>query len=277
MLDQIRIVLVNTTHSGNIGAAARAMKNMGVVQLVLVDPIAEIDGDAIVRASGASEILDSCITVSSLEEAVAECGLVIGTSARGRHIPWPLCSPRECAAKAKQAVSNNNSVALVFGRESRGLTNDELHRCNAHVHIPTNPDFSSLNIAAAVQVLCYEMRLAALEQNDAEEPLQSKLGQWGVEWDYEMAPHGDVERFFDHLKDSLVDIGFLDPNTPKQLMTRLRRMFQRTALDKMEVGMMRGILAAVQRKAKAANGVEAVEAAEGKVVDKDKAEDKDKG
>lgn len=277
MLDQIRIVLVNTTHSGNIGAAARAMKNMGVVQLVLVDPIAEIDGDAIVRASGASEILDSCITVSSLEEAVAECGLVIGTSARGRHIPWPLCSPRECAAKAKQAVLNNNSVALVFGRESRGLTNDELHRCNAHVHIPTNPDFSSLNIAAAVQVLCYEMRLAALEQNDAEEPLQSKVGQWGVEWDYEMAPHGDVERFFDHLKDSLVDIGFLDPNTPKQLMTRLRRMFQRTALDKMEVGMMRGILAAVQRKAKAANGVEAVESAEGKVVDKDKAEDKDKG
>ena len=277
MLDQIRIVLVNTTHSGNIGAAARAMKNMGVVQLVLVDPIAEIDGDAIVRASGASEILDSCITVSSLEEAVAECGLVIGTSARGRHIPWPLCSPRECAAKAKQAVLNNNSVALVFGRESRGLTNDELHRCNAHVHIPTNPDFSSLNIAAAVQVLCYEMRLAALEQNDAEEPLQSKVGQWGVEWDYEMAPHGDVERFFDHLKDSLVDIGFLDPNTPKQLMTRLRRMFQRTALDKMEVGMMRGILAAVQRKAKVANEIEAVESAEGKVVDKDKAEDKDKG
>jgi tRNA (cytidine32/uridine32-2'-O)-methyltransferase len=276
MLDQIRIVLVNTTHSGNIGAAARAMKNMGVVQLVLVDPIAEIDGDAIVRASGASEILDSCITVSTLEEAVAECGLVIGTSARGRHIPWPLCSPRECAAKAKQAVANNNSVALVFGRESRGLTNDELHRCNAHVHIPTNPDFSSLNIAAAVQVLCYEMRLAALEKDDAEEPLQSNVGQWGVEWDYEMAPHGDVERFFDHLKDSLVDIGFLDPNTPKQLMTRLRRMFQRTALDKMEVGMMRGILAAVQRKAKVANEVEAVESAEGNSVDKDKADDKDK-
>jgi tRNA (cytidine32/uridine32-2'-O)-methyltransferase len=154
MLDQIRIVLVNTTNSGNIGAAARAMKNMGITQLVLVDPIAVIDGDAIVRASGASEILDSCVIVSSLEEAVAGCGLVIGTSARGRHIPWPLCSPRECATKAKQAVLNNNSVALVFGRESRGLTNEELHKCNAHVHIPTNPDFSSLNIAAAVQVMC---------------------------------------------------------------------------------------------------------------------------
>lgn len=252
MLDQIKIVLVNTTHSGNIGAAARAMKNMGISQLVLVDPIAEIDGDAIVRASGASEILDSCVIVSSLEEAVADCGLVIGTSARGRHIPWPLCSPRECADKAKKAVSNSNRVALVFGRESRGLTNEELHKCNAHVHIPTNPDFSSLNIAAAVQVLCYEMRIAALDTETSAE----KVGQWGVEWDYELAPHGDMERFFEHLKNSLVDIGFLDPKTPKQLMTRLRRMFQRTALDKMEVSMMRGILAAVQRKAGAASAQE---------------------
>jgi tRNA (cytidine32/uridine32-2'-O)-methyltransferase len=251
MLDQIRIVLVNTTHSGNVGAAARAMKNMGVTQLVLVDPIAVIDGDAIVRASGASEILDGCTIVSTLDEAVAGCGFVIGTSARGRHIPWPLCSPRESAAKAKQAIQHNNSVALVFGRESRGLTNEELHKCNAHVHIPTNPDFSSLNIAAAVQVLCYEMRMAALEEETAES--SSKNNQWGVEWDYELAPHGELERFFDHLKQSLVDIGFLDPNTPKQLMTRLRRMFQRTALDKMEVSMMRGILAAVQRKAKIAN------------------------
>jgi tRNA (cytidine32/uridine32-2'-O)-methyltransferase len=251
MLDQIRIVLVNTTHSGNIGAAARAMKNMGVTQLVLVDPIAEIDGDAIVRASGASEILDDCIIVPSLDEAVVGCGLVIGTSARGRHIPWPLCSPRECASKANQAVKHGNSVALVFGRESRGLTNEELHKCNAHVHIPTNPDFSSLNIAAAVQVLCYEMRISALEQTNQTE--QQNASKWGVEWDYELAPHDDMERFFDHLKQSLVDIGFLDPNTPKQLMTRLRRMFQRTALDKMEVSMMRGILAAVQRKAKVAN------------------------
>ena len=130
------------------------------------------------------------------------------------------------------------------------MTNEELHKCNAHVHIPTNPDFSSLNIAAAVQVLCYEMRIAALEEEAADNDSKNK---WGVEWDYEMAPHGDMERFFDHLKDSLVDIGFLDPNTPKQLMTRLRRMFQRTALDTMEVSMMRGILAAVQRKAKVAN------------------------
>jgi tRNA (cytidine32/uridine32-2'-O)-methyltransferase len=280
MLDQIRIVLVNTTNSGNIGAAARAMKNMGITQLVLVDPIAVIDGDAIVRASGASEILDSCIIVSNLEEAVAGCGLVIGTSARGRHIPWPLCSPRECGAKAKQAVLNNNSVALVFGRESRGLTNEELHKCNAHVHIPTNPDFSSLNIAAAVQVMCYEMRMAAMEETSADGASVNKIGQWGVEWDYEVAPHGDVERFFDHLKDSLVDIGFLDPNTPKQLMTRLRRMFQRTALDTMEVGMMRGILAAVQRKAKVANEIANVQVSTEKsraVANDDQNNDENKG
>lgn len=269
MLDQIRIVLVNTTHSGNVGAAARAMKNMGVTQLVLVDPIAEIDGDAIVRASGASEILDNCIIVPTLGEAVAGCGLVIGTSARGRHIPWPLCTPRECGAKAKQAVANNNSVALVFGRESRGLTNEELHKCNAHVHIPTNPDFSSLNIAAAVQVMCYEMRLSSLE-DEAGSVVEKSNNQWGVEWDYEVAPHGDLERFFDHLKDSLVDIGFLDPNTPKQLMTRLRRMFQRTALDTMEVSMMRGILAAVQRKAKIANDLEGAQAGGRENNEKDK-------
>jgi tRNA (cytidine32/uridine32-2'-O)-methyltransferase len=108
--------------------------------------------------------------------------------------------------------------------------------------------------------MCYEMRMAALEETSADEASPSKVGQWGVEWDYEVAPHSDVERFFDHLKDSLVDIGFLDPNTPKQLMTRLRRMFQRTALDTMEVGMMRGILAAVQRKAKVANEIEGVHA-----------------
>ena len=256
MLEQIKIVLVNTTHSGNIGAAARAMKNMGVVELCLVDPIATIDGDAIVRASGASEILDSCQIAASLDEAVADCGLVIGTSARGRHIPWPLCSPRECASKAKQATASGNKVALVFGRESRGLTNEELHKCNAHVHIPTNEDFSSLNIASAVQVLCYEMRLAALDEGadkNADETHAAGNSQWGVPWDYELAPHGDVERLFEHLQSALVDIDFLNPKEPKQLMTRLRRMLQRTALDKMEVNMLRGILAAVQRKAAIAN------------------------
>ena len=241
MLDQIRIVLVNTSHPGNVGAAARAMKNMGVSDLVLVDPIAEIDDEARARSAGAGDVLDQARIVKTLEEAVEGCALVIGTSARNRHIPWPLCSPRQCAEKAKEASVHDNRIALVFGRESRGLTNEELHQCNVHVHIPTNEEFSSLNVASAVQVLCYEMRVASLEsEGDAD--------QWGVPWDYELAEHQDVERFFKHLETTLVDIDFLDPNTPKQLMTRLRRMYGRAALDKMEVNIMRGILTAIQQK-----------------------------
>ena len=245
MLDQIRIVLIGTTHSGNIGAAARAMKNMGVSQLTLVDPVAEIDSEAVVRASGATEVLDSATIVATLEDAVADCSVVVGTSARSRHIPWPLCNPRQCAAKAKQAVGQGNKIALVFGRESSGLSNEELQRCNLHVHIPTDENFSSLNVASAVQVLCYEMRMAALDDGSAGD---GEALQWGVPWDYEMATHEELERFYQHLQATLVDIGFLDPNTPKQLMTRLRRMYGRAALDKTEVSMMRGMLKETQRQ-----------------------------
>lgn len=243
MLDQIRIVLIGTTHSGNIGAAARAMKNMGIQQLTLVSPVADIDSEAEVRASGATEILDHARIVSTLEEAVADCSMVIGTSARSRHIPWPLCNPRQCAAKARQAIAQENQIALVFGRESSGLSNEELQRCNLHVHIPTDENFSSLNVASAVQVLCYEMRMASLQEADEEQTLQ-----WGVPWDYEMATHQELERFYEHLQATLVDIGFLDPNTPKQLMTRLRRLYGRAALDKTEVSMMRGMLKETQRQ-----------------------------
>ena len=245
MLDQIRIVLIGTTHSGNIGAAARAMKNMGISQLTLVDPVADIDSEAVVRASGATEILDNATIVATLEQAVADCSMVIGTSARSRHIPWPLCNPRQCASKARQAVVQGNKIALVFGRESSGLSNEELQRCNLHVHIPTDENFSSLNVASAVQVLCYEMRMASLESegSDGEQHLQ-----WGVPWDYEMATHEELERFYEHLQATLVDIGFLDPNTPKQLMTRLRRLYGRAALDKTEVSMMRGMLKETQRQ-----------------------------
>jgi len=248
MLDQIRIVLISTTHSGNIGATARAMKNMGIADLALVDPVAELDSEAVVRASGAVEILDNAKIVGTLEEAVADCSMVIGTSARSRHIPWPLCNPRECASKAKQAAGQGNKIALVFGRESSGLTNEELQRCNLHVHIPTDENFSSLNVASAVQVLCYEMRMAALADTPDEEDLQ-----WGVPWDYELATHEELERFYEHLEGTLVDIGFLDPNTPKQLMTRLRRLYGRVAMDKVEVNMMRGMLKATQRQANQSN------------------------
>lgn len=246
MLDQIRIVMVNTTHAGNIGGAARAMKNMGIQRLVLVDPIADVDDEAVARASRADDILANVSIVATLEEAITDCHFVVGTSARGRHIPWPLMTPRECAARAGLIVHNDatSEVALVFGRESRGLTNDELHLCHAHVHIPTVESFSSLNVAQAIQVLCYEMRLAALA---SDQELKADQPAWGVDWDHPPASHEQLNGMIQHLEQTLIDIGFLDPNTPKQLMTRLRRLYQRAAPDKMEINILRGMLAAVQR------------------------------
>ncbi|MEC8103039.1 MAG: RNA methyltransferase [Pseudomonadota bacterium] len=244
MLNKLRVVMVNTTHSGNIGAAARAMKNMGLSRLVLVDPIASIDEEAIQRSSRAEDILHKAEIFPTLEEAIAGCGLVVGTSARSRSVPWPLMTPRQCGDRVGQAAAADNDIALVFGRESRGLTNEELHLCNAHVHIPTDETFSSLNVAQAIQVMAYEMRLA-LTQTDTDESMQ----RWGVDWDYPMATHEQLNGMLQHMEQTLVEIGFLDPNTPKQLMTRLRRLYQRAAPDRMEVNILRGMLAAVQRTA----------------------------
>lgn len=162
MLDRIRVVLVNTSHPGNIGGAARAMKNMGLSQLVLVQPESFPHGDAVARASGATDILDAARVVDTLEEALSGCSVVLGTSARDRRIPWPLLDPRECATTCLEHLEANGEVALVFGREYAGLTNEELQRCQFHVHIPSDPEFGSLNLAAAVQVLTYEVRMAWL-------------------------------------------------------------------------------------------------------------------
>ena len=253
MLDQIRVVLINTSHPGNIGAAARAMKTMGIGDLVLVDPQGYENGKptadtwavAEPRASGALDVLEGATVVNTLAEATADCGIVMGTSARSRHIPWPLMHPRTAAAKAVEAGLANNKVALVFGRERTGLTNDELAQCQVHIHVPTNPDYSSLNVAAAVQVLCYELRMTALAQSG--ELDQDYAGQWGVSWDQDLATQNDMNGFFQHLEQTLVEIEFLDPNNPKQLMPRLRRLFQRAAPDKTEVNILRGILKMVLR------------------------------
>ena len=244
MLENIRIVLVNTSHPGNIGATARAMKNMGLSDLCLVDPKAFPHPDADARASGADDILAGARVVSSIEEAIGDCHLIVGTSARERHIPWPLVNPRELAAISAQVLSNepksdrksDRVVAVLFGREASGLTNEELHLCHKHVHIPTNPDFSSLNVAAAVQVISYEMRMALLEGQAGELP------QWGTRWDIELADNAEIEQMFEHLEATLVDIEFLDPTNPRQLMPRLRRLILRAVPDKVEVNILRGIL-----------------------------------
>jgi len=241
----VRIVLVNTTHPGNIGGVARAMKNMKFEELHLVAPKKFPHPNADARASGATDLLESAVIHETLEDAIADCQLVVGTSARGRHIPWPIVDPRELASIVSP-IMTDKKVAIVFGREDRWLTNEELHLCHHHVHIPSNEAFSSLNLAAAVQVITYELRMASLyaEQNAVHKP------QWGTDWDIDLADSADLERLFAHMEQTLIDIDFLDPDSPRQLMPRLRRLYLRSLLDKVEVNVLRGILTATQKQVK---------------------------
>ena len=239
LLQNIRVVLVNTSHPGNIGGVARAMKNMGLSRLVLVEPRQFPSEEAVARASGATDILDSAQVVSCLEEALAGCSLAFGTSARERRIPWPLIDPRECGVTAVKKADEGAEVALVFGREHAGLTNEELQRCHFHVHIPSDPAFSSLNLAAAVQVLTYEVRMAALASESAPvAPRQEAI----VEEGDQPVTADEMESFYGHLEKSLVEIGFLDPASPRHLMTRLRRLYGRSEVTRLEMNILRGIL-----------------------------------
>lgn len=231
--DNIRIVLVNTTHPGNIGGAARAMKNMGLSRLVLVAPRLYPDERATSRAAGALDVLERAAVVDTLEEAIADCQFVVGTSARERHIPWPVLDGRRCAARVADH-SRREQVAILFGREDRGLTNEELQLCNLHLHVPTHPDCSSLNLAMAVQIVSYELRMLQVSGELPEQPED--------QWDAPFATRDNMERYYRHLEETLVAIGFLDPAAPRQLMARLRRLYGRVRLDEMELNILRGIL-----------------------------------
>jgi tRNA (cytidine32/uridine32-2'-O)-methyltransferase len=241
LLPNIRVVLVNTSHPGNIGGAARAMKNMGLSRLVLVQPKDFPSPEAEARASGASDILANALVVDSLEQALVDCSLVLGTSARERSIPWPLIDPRECGQKVVAEARLGQQIALVFGREHAGLTNEELQRCHFHVHIPSDPGFSSLNLAAAVQVLAYEERMAWLAGEVASPALEKPEP---------LATSDEMERFYGHLEQTMVDIGFLDPAKPKHLMARLRRLFSRSSMEHTEMSILRGILTETQKVAR---------------------------
>lgn len=237
MLENIRVVLVGTSHPGNIGGAARAMKNMGLSQLVLVGPQDFPSDEAVARASGATDILQAAQVVATLEEALVGCRLVLGTSARDRHIPWPMLEPRECGVSACEQAQQGAQVALVFGREYAGLTNEELQRCHFHVHIPSDPAFSSLNLAAAVQVLAYEVRMAWLVTTG--QPVKQLAV---VDPDEEPVTADELESFYRHLEQALVEIRFLDPDKPRHLMSRLRRLYGRSEVSKLEMNILRGIL-----------------------------------
>lgn len=238
-MEKVRIVLINTTHPGNIGAAARAMKNMGLSRLYLVEPLDYPSDRARWRSANAADLLDQAVVVESLHEAIADCALVIGTSARDRRIPWPMLTPKSCGSKVVDEMQSHQ-VALLFGREARGLKNEELQRCHYHLHIPASEDYTSLNLAMAVQVVAYEIRQAYLVKRES--------GMARVDWDQEIATSDEVHYLFEHLQKTLVDLDFHDPDNPRQLMTRLHRMFNRIRLDKMEVAILRGILTAVGKK-----------------------------
>lgn len=237
MFDNIRIVLVNTSHPGNIGAAARAMKNMGFSRLYLVSPESFPHQQATVRAAGADAILANATVVDNLQTAISGCDLVFATSARLRTLSLPICNPRQCA---EQILSHpQREIAVVFGRERTGLTNDELSLCHQHIYIPTISDFSSLNLAAAVQVLVYEIHMGTLNEHEDNEKSTARS----------LATADQMEGYYQHLEQTLTKLKFLDPKQPKMLLQRLRRLFNRAQLDDTELNILRGILRAIDRRA----------------------------
>lgn len=233
-LDSIRVVLVETTHPGNIGASARAMKNMCLDRLYLVRPREFPHPEALARAAGAGDILERAVVCDSLEEALGGCGVVIGASARRRRTQWPELDPRGCAELL--AGLGQEQVALVFGREHSGLNNKELDLCSHLAHIPSNPEYSSLNLAAAVQILAYEIH--ARTSQPSPEPAATTQER--------MATAEEMEGLYRHMEQALADIGFLDPRNPRLLMRRLRRLYNRAGLVESEVNILRGIFAAIQ-------------------------------
>ena len=240
LLDRIRIVLCRPSHPGNIGAAARAMKNMGISRLSLVTPKLFPDAEADARAAGATDVLADALVCRSLDEALAGTTLAVALSARPRDLGPQPQGVRE-AVGGLLAAAREGEVALVFGNETTGLANDELQRCHAAVTIPANPEFSSLNLGAAVQVLCYELRMAAYSGKPPSADLTTPFVS-------PPATHDEVEGFYGHLEQVMTVSGFFNPAQPGRLLPKLRRLFGRIRLERDEVNILRGILAATQAK-----------------------------
>ncbi len=237
--DSIKVVLVGTTHPGNIGAAARAIKTMGLSKLDLVCPRQFPSDEAMYRSKAAKDILEKASTYETLLESIKECEVVIGTSARNRKVPWPVLNPKDASKEIISAVKNNSKVAIVFGREDRGLTNEELGLCNLHVHIPTNEDYTSLNLAQAVQIVTYEIRMNFLELEKLKD---------NQEWDVELASAEQTERLIEHMDELMKEVKFYDTENPRKLLLRVRRFFKRSGIDVMEANIFRGLFSNIQKK-----------------------------
>lgn len=239
MNTQLVFILVGTTHSGNIGAAARAMKNMGFSELRLVDCCTHLTKDALARSSGADGVLQEAKRFNTLDEAVADCQSVIGTSARDRHLAVPVMACRDVAGEIAieaQSLETASRVALVFGRERSGLSNEEMDRCTRLLRIPCNPEFSSLNLGAAVQVVAYEcaQALQLVSLNPFSEKEAAASGQ-------------AMQHFYEHLSRVMIATGFLDPDNPRHLMRRIKRYFERNRPNENEINILRGILSATEK------------------------------
>ena len=238
----LKFILVGTTHPGNIGAAARAIKNMGMNRLELVSPKEFPHEKAFFRAKAATDVLEEAAVHQTLKDAIADCNFVVGTSARNRKVPWPLVNPREAAERIITLNQNSaDKIAVVFGREDRGLTNEELGLCNLHVNIPSSKEYPSLNLSQAVQIIAYEIRLGVLSH------LEKNLDQV---WDVALAENSEIERLIEHFEELMQEIDFYQVGNPRQLLTRVRRFFKRTGIDHMEANIFRGILATIQKKLK---------------------------
>lgn len=247
-LDQIRVVMVNTSDSGNLGSAARAMKTMGFKDLCLVAPLdPPTTAKAVSRASGAADILHHARIVDTLDDAIADCQLVVGASARMRTIPWPLLSPVSLGQIVEEAPADTR-VAILFGREDSGLTNEELQRCHYHVTIPGNPEYCVMNVSQAIQVICYQLRQSLVEAPRLSQSPRDVLGEAMEGWDSPLAAQQEMERFFEHFEAVMLELDFFDPNNPRQLLTRVRRLFNRARLDQREVNVLRGVLTAMQKR-----------------------------
>lgn len=239
----IDIVLVNTTHPGNIGSAARAMKTMGLKQLVLVKPKFFPHAEATSLASGADDLLAQARVCETLHEAIAPAQIVYGTSARIRSIPLPGDDARIAAEKTLQAVKHGLRVAIVFGQERSGLSNDQISQCNRLLHIPTNPEYGSLNLSQTVQIVAYDLRMQTL-MDDVETPLPEM-----PERESQIANVAQMDSFYQHLKKVMQDVEFMDEKQHKSLMQRWKRLFNRSEITEREIHILRGFLSAIEKKA----------------------------
>ena len=236
---QVKIILIETSNSGNIGSTLRAMKTMGFGKLCLVSTKKFPSEEVTALAANASDLIDKVKVVISLEEALVGCNLVIGTSSRDRKVPWPNESIISASPKIIAEADKDNTVAILFGREDRGLTNEELQRCNLHVHIPADPEYSSLNLAQAVQILVYEIRISILDDEEGQEY-----------WDVELANNKQTELLIEHMDELMQEVEFYDVDNPRKLLLRVRRFFKRSKIDVMEANIFRGLFATIQKKLK---------------------------